>query len=75
MVSKKDNILKRLDDQYGDEPFVMMWSEYEFVLEPNCVCVNIIFKDDDGVKIAIPIGRRDVKRLRKQLKKIEQVLI
>ena len=75
MPKDKKNVFDELDEQYGGAPFIMRWDHYNFNIEPDGCIVDIIFTDDVGVKIAIPICRKDAKMLRKHLKKLEQVLL
>lgn len=74
MKPGKGEELKKLDTRL-EEPFIIEWDRYKFFLEDNCYVVEIIFEEKGGAKIGIPLTKKHVKLLRKQLKKIENILL
>lgn len=74
-MPKPNDNLRGVDEELNAIPFIMRWDHYRFNLEPDGSIVNIIFEDNEQVRIAIPLCRKDIKMLRKHLKKLEQVLL
>ena len=74
-MSKHNHDLREVDEKLNVMPFAMLWDHYSINLEPDGRIVSIIFEDSEGVRVSIPLCRKDIKMLRKHLKKLEQVLL
>lgn len=67
--------IRDLDEKFGPPPFRMIWNYYSFHISPNGNIVDMLFENDDGVRIAIPLDGRDLELIGKHFKKLEKILL